>query len=246
MLKTKLLTVEECKELIAYRDDFSYFCYAIGFELSAQQEEVYKQIREHDYLIFSKYRGGGFSTILLLYALWKAGFNTEQSIMYYCPNKSMIEEANMNFKSLLKASKIDSVIEYGTSKVNTSAKISYLHNFNDTNSKIYMSTYFNPVAKEQTTVIFDEAAYIDADFEELENKSFEKIIVFSNIDDIHDNFWRTLERARNKENDYAVYTCDANDFIEDLNQYKDLPNFKRDFLQMPPSIEQKYRSIYDD
>lgn len=243
MLKTKLLTVEECKEIIACKDDFSYFCYTIGWELTPQQEEVYQQISKNDYLIFSKYRNGGFTTIMLLYSLWKAAFYAKQSIVYYGPHQKMIDEFSHIMNALLKNSKIDFGKIYGTSRLAPSPAKSYI--FNDLENTVNLSK-FTGIKANATTMIFDEAAFIDADFESLTSMGFEKIIVFSSVDDIYDSFWRTLERARNKENDFAVYTTDVNDHVEDLSEYKDLPNFKRDFLQMPPSMEQKYRSIYDD
>lgn len=90
------LTDEQSGELVKCARDFIYFCenyitlksfqngavIQVPFLLYPFQKELFEHWEENRFSIGSKFRQGGFTTLAVIYGLWKCLFQIDQRVMY--------------------------------------------------------------------------------------------------------------------------------------------------------------------
>lgn len=231
MLKTNLLKIDECREIIECKDDLSYFCNKYIFKLMNYQERLFDKIQSEDNLIFSKFRGGGFTTQMHIYSLWLSLFGCENTTILIADKAA---EQDKMISSL--SSKLPGYLA-GKSHVVNGSRV-YL----DTNSSIiyeHYDSFLNDICNRhlmgrktnQLTIIIDEFSFLNRFYSKNEeNKILKyldyieklrgicktKFIVFGNLISC-DDFYDALQDAKNGLNNFSTYNCDVNEFLEQID-----------------------------
>lgn len=238
--------------------DFPYFCSKYvqingnPFILRPYQIELYEHLEENNHSIFSKYRVGGFTTVLLLYGLWKCLFRLNENVCYLSCSPSGILIKNV----------IKDLPKWMTGNV---LKMMHdtLKSFPETDSVMHF--YINPVDIQMiepiTLLIIDEASFMlsmDYHWQRFQPLVEDgKCIISSNMNSANDWFHTFREESKIKMNKFSIFYTDYKDNEaydmewEQTERYRNV-NFDLDYGQKinikEPEVKQKQeiRTIWDE
>lgn len=199
-------------------DDFFYFCkHYLRFDLYEYQKRLYYYLDYNNNVIFSKYRGGGFSSVVIAYCLWLLIFKEKQSIKYLISKKDTYEIFD-KFIRLLPYWMLGEIIcsNYGYSDSFTVYEELNIHgNRISFFTNLFLVSFTHPF----DLFVVDEIC--DVWTEELRlfmlhENLIRRCIIFGCVYTDADWFYTTLEFAKLKVNKYKAYTC----------HYKENPNLQ--------------------
>lgn len=233
------------EEFIKCASDFSYFCRTycfvnnndgnlVAFRLREYQERLYHHIESHTNTIFSKFRGGGFSTELVVYCLWKCLFVENFRVLFFPKNSVYIFDFIVSgLPTWLR----------GRIKKNNTVRI-----FTDSKSEIHFLNTLGLVDQKYNLLVMDEVSKIGNIEIIYDNFSYHvsgKEIICSQVDYEDDWFFGLLSDLS-----YECYWYECYD--ERLSGVSD-DEWEVDFLQIPRRreiiIEEEkvgFRDLYDD
>lgn len=234
--------------------DFPYFCSKyIKITLRPYQIELYEHLEDNKLSIFSKYRQGGFTTILLLYGLWKCLFRLNENVCYLSPSSGTSGPSGAFIKNIIK----------DLPKWMTGNVLKMMHDtvksFPETSSVMRFSHVADLEMKESITLlIIDEASFIiDMDYHWMRlNPLIEnKCIIASNLNSVDDWFYRVREESKIKMNKFSIFYTDYKENeAYDIEWEKKIKctniNFDIEYLQKIKEVEvlkkQEVRTIWDE
>lgn len=226
--KSQKIEIERCAV------DFPYFCRTYckiicprthGFKpfiLYPYQERLYNHLEDHRMTIFSKFRQGGFTTMLAVFCLWKCLFRLDENILWISATDQMAADVCQNvFKKILLG--LPNWMCGTVSKMTNDTQKS----FPDNGCNIYFTgPTFHMMASPTLTVI-DEASFI-SDMDRLWKTLWpmistgERVVIMSTVTTDDDWFYDRLLDA--KLNIPAIsYASDR--FVPYSCHYKEKPEF---------------------
>lgn len=202
------------QEFLSCQQDFSYFCTKylkilsptrgiVPFELHDYQKKTIDIYDNYRYVILIKFRQGGFSTLTVLYALWKCMFKCNQSFGFVCKTEN---EASHLGKIVDKAFEFFPSWFVPPMEKNTKD----VKKFSVTNSRMEFGSFSRFRGKPLTHLVVDEAAFIP-DMEEKWKQMYPciysggNVIVVSTTNGFDNWFYDTYNNAVEKKNDFFAY-----------------------------------------
>lgn len=254
MLKTNLLTNQQCREIIECKDDLSYFCNKYIFKLMNYQERLFDTIESSDNLIFSKFRGGGFSTQMQIYILWCLLFNHKHNTVIIMPSgitKKFFTEQLLELAKKLpeylcgrNALRISSIVYHD----DTESQACCLHYSQEISLQKIIKDYSCAIKKncDSLNVIVDDRFFLEQEendivdslnFIESEFRPYmkTKFIVFGNLYQ-QDDFYKTLKNARNGLNKFSTYSCSFEEMVEQIESSSFSKKEKQRILKIQENI----------
>jgi len=268
------LTDQQSSELVKCATDFTYFCEQyitlksfqhgvvsqVPFQLYPFQKKLFEHWEENQFSINSKYRCGGFTTLAVIYGLWKCLFHIDQQVMYLAKSdRSAIEDGGQIVETALAF-----LPEW---MKGLSMKNNHMKKF-DTGSIMKFCTPHSACGQAMGLLIVDEASFIK-DIEWHWQAmwpilSTGRCIVQStpNLDD--DWFWERLIDARAGVGIFKEFKCHYTDKLEfaraawetEMKANLGLSGWNCEVLQIPKKSQQpeiiqppqpkKWRNIFDD
>jgi len=211
-----LLDVNPYEEFIKCQQSFSYFAKqyvkvsdpisgVVPFPLYSFQEELLSLYEKHDNVISTKFRSGGFTTISVLYGLWKCMFNA--NIIFFVGCKTQREAQHVG--KIIDIT-IDLFPDWFKPKLNQNTK--RVKSFANTKSKLIFDNIDNIRGIPATHIFIDEAAFIP----NMEDKwkiiaaisQRSKIFVNSTANGLGNWFEITFSNAMSGHNDFVTYHPD--------------------------------------
>lgn len=210
------MTGDQLKELLWCVGDFKYFAekYLMidhptegmkTLSLYPYQERLIQTYQDHRFVIYKKFRQGGFTTMSIAYGLWKAIFQPKQTIMVI----GMTDRQAVNTGEIAHRF-IDNMPEWVRPKLGR--KNQHVIEFPTTGSRIF---FVSPVAsrgKAASLLIIDEAAFIKKMDKHWKSvfpcvASGGRVIVNSTINVHEPQTWfeKTYNAAVRKENTFYVF-----------------------------------------
>lgn len=179
----------------------------VPFDLHSYQTRLYDHLEDNRFTIFSKFRQGGFSTVLAIYGLWKCLFRLDQRILWLAKTD---REAVYVCDSIVKRA-----LEYMPDwmKGNVMKMVSsHEKKFPETDSSMFFGTPEASCGKAISLLIVDEASFIpnmDKHWKAMWPclSTGGNAVVLSTPNKDTDWFWNTLEDAKLKLNNFSVYQC---------------------------------------
>jgi hypothetical protein len=214
-------------ELIKCKDDFKYFVHTfvkishpvrglIPLNLFPFQERLIQEYENHRFNILVKFRQGGFTTITVLYMLWRCMFKTDQNI--FIASKTDREAVHVG---KIVDTTINHFPEWLKPNMSTNTKNEKVFSF--TNSRLTFRTIEAARSRSLTHLVIDEAAFIP----NLEEKwkfvypcfaTGGSCIVLSTTNGVGNWFEETYHRAADKTNNFHIIDI----------TYKDHPDYSNE------------------
>ena len=268
----------QADEILKCAVDFPYFCGTylrthsefgiVPFNLFDYQVRLFEHLEENKKVIFSKFKGGGFTTVMLAYSLWLCLFRENYNICYMSQDGVKSVESTSEFGSLLRCLPkwmVGAVKRMGISTVNKNAGVRSMF---ETGSEInFIREDIKPMYSKPITVfIVDEASLIPKMAElwlAVKSLITGQAIIFSTFNTDCDWFCNTLDFAKIKVNDFSVYECSylehpelaKKEKSEKLKSLFGQSEWEIEYEQKPIVIEdeqnakvvkKKYRSLDDE
>jgi hypothetical protein len=127
----------------------------IPFRLYGYQERLVEHWEANRFSIMSKFRQGGFTTLLAAYSLWLCLFRLDQKIGYFCQTDRLACEIGDLVKQMIK-----NLPEWMTEGVMNMTN-SHQKKFDDTGSSLMFYKLEAACGQALTLMIIDEASFID-------------------------------------------------------------------------------------
>jgi hypothetical protein len=163
-------------------------------------------MEDNQFTIFSKFRGGGFSTEVAIYCLWKCLFRLDQNILWLAKTD---REATFVCESIVKRA-LEYMPDWMKGNVMRMAS-SHDKKFPETDSRMFFGIPEAACGKAVSLLVIDEASFIkniDIHWKALwPCVSTGNAVVMSTPNLDTDWFWYTLEDARLKLNNFSEYQC---------------------------------------
>lgn len=266
------LTEDQLKEIVKCSESFSYFCenyvrvksysvthpavHQLAFKLHPFQERLAEHWESHRFSINSKFRQGGFTTLAVMYGLWKCLFQMDQRVMYVGKTDRDVRDASHLADYTL------SLIPDWMKGINS--KSDHRKKF-DTGSVMTLMVFEAACGLAVNLLIIDEAAFIkDMDkhwvamWPVISNGG--RLIVQSTVKTDEDWFWDRLIDARAGVGGMVEFKCHYTDRPEfdNLEWEQEMrrnvgSGWESEFLQKPmrkvvekPVKKSKWRRIQDD
>ncbi|RTK95525.1 MAG: hypothetical protein EKK64_06800 [Neisseriaceae bacterium] len=230
--------IDHQKEIIKCSSDFFYFCenyifiktinFPVKFKLYEYQKRLFNHWEKHDHSIQSKFRQGGFTTLVTIYALWLCLFKENQKVVFCSNSDSMsliVGESILKFAIATLPDWLKGNVLKMTSQ--------YQKKFEDTNSTFVLKNpkHLSTIGEPISLLILDE---IDTCFTEKNWSAVYpyikgKVIAQSTLSNNDTWFWGKLIDAKIKINSFNSFEC----------HYKERPEFDEKW-----EIEMKKNSIY--
>lgn len=269
------LTEEQSKELVKCAKDFTYFCenYVVikswqgkttqlmPFKLFPFQQDLFEHWEENQYSIGSKFRRGGFTTLAVIYGLWKCLFNIDQGVLYMAKtDRDAVDDGGRVAEIAL-----NNLPEW---MKGLSMKNDHTKKF-DTGSAMRFHTPEAACGQSSSLLILDECSYFHS--MALHWKSLWPVlscggqcIVQSNVRSDEDWFWERLIDARVGVGRFKEFKCHYTnrpefalmDWETEMKANLGLTGWDSEYLQIPkedkPKVAKteiakvkKWRSIHD-
>lgn len=228
--------------------------------LYCYQDRLFNQIEENRLIIFSKFKGGGFTTLFCAYILWKCLFEMDQHILWLVPCEKVGYDLSVTVKHMLM--KLPSWIKGNVMKMSSD----FQKTFPDTGSDIYFGKMSECRYVKSNLLIIEDVVCFD-DFESLWNIYYANLndvgncIIDSSVTDDNCWFWKFLTSAKKRDNKFKAFTCsyDENpefqkkEWQEKTKAENGMKFWQTEICQNPINLlEEKrrrnitYRSIMDD
>ena len=212
------LNSDQIGEIKRCAADFSYFCRRYvklfsyqgnsnSFNLYDYQLRLCDYVNDNRFVIFSKFRQGGFTTVLAVYCLWKCLFSMNQRIVWVSVNNRMAECVSRDIVKHV----LENLPDWMTGNVMKMSNVSQ-KSFPDTNSNLFFGDISNVSNFSIGMLVLDEASFMNEveDFWESVWSSLSmggRAIVTSTLNKEGDWFWWMLMNARAGLNNFRVYDC---------------------------------------
>jgi hypothetical protein len=229
----RILELKKCCE------DFNYFSEnyikihsptkgVIPLKLFDFQKRLIETYNKEKFVILTKFRNGGFSTVSYIYALWQSIFNLDKNIM-------ISEHSGNNAQEL-----IEDVIyllpEWIRPKIGRCNK--NLIEFTENNCNLYFHNLNSCRGKRLDLLIIDEAAFhdeMDKKWKAVYTSLQDKCFILSTPNNLN-WFYETYKNAKTGKNSFKVFHADYQEHPEHQN-YLDLrenlgeKSFQQEILQ---------------
>lgn len=195
-------------------ESFSYFCEnyikinhfrhgLINLKLYPFQQRLIDAYEDNYFVIGTKFRQGGFTTITVIYGLWRCMFYMDQVFNVYAKTD---REAIHLGKIAAKA--IQNLPDWMQPKMERNTQ--HEKKFTETNSQLSFYTLIAAKGRSCTHVYIDEAAYIKGMEEEWRAlyptlACGGRCYVLSTVNGMGNWFEKTYHDAMNKENHFHIY-----------------------------------------
>jgi len=250
------MTKNQIEEMLKCANDFKYFAETylrvshpvrgmISVEVHPFHKRLIKAYQNNRFVLFTKFRQGGFTTMTQAYALWQAMFKLDQSIMTICQtDRCAIDDVGKATHFM-----VDNLPEWLMPKIGKKN----LHQicFDDTGSKMFFYSPEPCRGRHIDLLIVDEAAFI----EKMEstwkavypvNSTGGRVIALSTVNGWTEDGWfeKTHKDAIEKKNAWFVYEADCwehpdyqnIDWVETMKEQLGEKGYKMEILQEYPYI----------
>lgn len=259
------LTKDQAEEIQLCAEDFLYFCdnYVhfddTNLDMYNYKRRLVNHLEENQFTIFSKFRAGGFTTLLSIYGLWKCLFQLDQNIFWVSNNT-----AQSNFVCDLVKEVIESLpgwlIGEVSKMVNNNEK-----KFKETNSNMYFHSsvgFERLLGSKISLLIVDEANHIN-NLDYIWRQLFPTLrkdsgcVLMGTVNRDTDWFYGMLEDSKEGKNTFKAYECEYTEhpLFDSEWERKMKTNlgeaWRTDYLQIPISSKRGrgkmvWRSLFDE
>jgi hypothetical protein len=209
------MDIFKIKELSKCCDDFPYFCEnyvkvnhptrgLIPLKLYNFQENLVEIYNKEQFVILTKFRNGGFTTVSAIWGLWQCLFQSDKNVMIGCCTNRNAEEIYKNIINPV----INALPEWMCSSIGKNN----LHHieFKENNSNLLFHNMEPAKGRMIDCLIIDEAAF----HKNMEEKwkaiypCLDKCFILSTVTGMNNWFAKTYHAARAGENKFKVFYVD--------------------------------------
>lgn len=209
-----MISTSEMNEIAHCANDFKYFCdnYVFlkshhneikRFHLYSHQLRLFEHLEKHNNTILSKFRKGGFTTLLVAYSLWKCLFQLDQNVIWVVSNSSHGKEICTDILKKM----IDFVPIWMKGNV-TKMMNHWEKRFPETGGYIKFISPNDITSTNVSLMIIDEASFIN-DIKKYWSSLFPmvsgKCVVLSTVRYDDDWFWDMLIDSKLKLNSFSCF-----------------------------------------
>ncbi len=222
------LTLDQQKEeILKCKDSFEYFCRTcvkiyhpkygiIPFKTHDYQMRLIRMCEDHCFVIGTKFRQGGFTTVSLVHRMWECLFKKDHRTMYLTKNDRWARECGDMVKRII--AKLPSWIRPGLKRCND-----HFIEFEETDSQMHFCTPIQCRGKSFSNIIVDEPAFSD-NFESDWKMIFpslscgSSVLVLSTPNGVGNWFEETYHNAVERKNSFVVFYADYTEHPDYANE----------------------------